>query len=270
MAKECKQIAFYCQCFDGRPEFMADLPAYLSHGGCIVICVITTAPRDGAYYLDQTVSSLRYNASNDVYVFAEPGSRLELPKDSATVLQNETRLGNWGNWRKAAQFAVELAGSRGDRFVVTAEDDVLFHRDATYYANSVLSDLVGKGENVGFFALYTSSIYQRAIPEGVHPYLAKSLWGACALAWPVESLKKVLDHKIAKTWRGMEPVLPPLGHPDICHADTCIGACLIDMKLKMYFSKPAACQHIGAVSSLRKVKLTPERQASHVMEGENV
>ncbi len=232
-----------------------------------MICGITTAPRDnGAYYLDKTVESLALAEPSDVVIFAEPGSRIECPGRSPLVIQNIERLGNWGNFRECAAAVLDMAIIRGHKHVVTCEDDVVFHKDALKIADSELTRLELAGEPVGFLALYTSSIYQRAIPEGTHYYKATSLWGACALAWPVESLKLVLDHPVSKKWRGLMSNPPPLGHPDICHADTCIGNVIIKLGLKTFFMNPAVCQHIGEVSSLRRVKLTAERQAAKVLE----
>ena len=235
----------------------------------MLICGITTAPRDqGACYLDQTISSLRSADARFIHVSAEPGSKvpgLEQPALPDCVVFNPFRLGNWSNFRCCSERVLFLANEINEKFVVTCEDDVVFHPDALKIANSELTRLQEEGEKVGFLALYTSSIYQRAIPEGTHYYRAKSLWGACALAWPVESLRAVLDHPFAKKWRGMGPNPPSVGHPDICHADTCIGETIIKLGLKSYFCKPCYARHLGAVSSLRRVKLTPERNCSHFM-----
>ena len=239
-----------------------------------MICGITTAPRDqGAYYLDQTIASLQASHARIIHVSAEPGSIIpekEVQLSHFWTVFNETRLGNWSNWRACAERVFSLAVETNEKFVVTCEDDVVFHPDALKIANSELTRLKEEGEKVGFLALYTSSIYQRAIPEGTHYYRAKSLWGACALAWPVESLRAVLDHPFAQKWRGMGPNPPSVGHPDICHADTCIGETLIKLGLKTFFMKPSVVRHIGAVSSLRKVKMTPERNCSHFMGDGNV
>lgn len=233
----------------------------------MLICGITTAPRDqGAYYLDQTVASLFAAEAMLVHISAEPGSKItEAPSVlwPYCAVWNQQKLGNWSNWRACSERVLRLAKERNEKFVVTCEDDVVFHPDALNFANSELARLQEEGEKVGFLALYTSSIYQRAIPEGTHYYRAKSLWGACALAWPVESLRAVLDHPFSQKWRGMGPNPPPVGHPDICHADTCIGETLIKLGLKTFFCNPAYVKHIGEVSSLRKVKLTPERNCAH-------
>ena len=235
----------------------------------MLICGITTAPRDqGAYYLDQTISSLRVANAKRIHVSAEPGSIVpgfESPLFPDWVDWNKCRLGNWSNFRSCSEEVLAFAKKTEEQFVVTCEDDVVFHPDALKIANSELTRLQEAGEKVGFLALYTSSIYQRAIPEGTHYYRAKSLWGACALAWPVESLRAVLDHPFAQKWRGMGQNPPSVGHPDICHADTCIGETIIKLGLKSYFCKPCFVKHLGEISSLRRVKLTPERNCSHFM-----
>lgn len=237
-----------------------------------MICGITTAPRDqGAYYLEKTISSLRDADARFIDVSAEPGSKVpgfENPYSPDRVYWNAVKLGNWGNFRANAERVLALANEANEKFVVTCEDDVVFHPDALKFAHRELTRLQEEGEKVGFLALYTSSIYQRAIPEGTHYYRAKSLWGACALAWPVESLRAVLDHPFAQKWRGMGPNPPSVGHPDICHADTCIGETIIKLGLKSYFLKPCYAFHCGVISSLRKVKLTPERQCSHFAGGD--
>ena len=238
----------------------------------MLICGITTSPRDhGAFYLDDTVSSLKAAEAKLIHISAEPGCPVTdrgslTAQDVEDVAWHPKRLGNWKNFCACAERVLFLANETNEtneKFVVTCEDDVVFHPDALKIAHSELTRLQEEGEKVGFLALYTSSIYQRAIPEGTHYYRAKSLWGACALAWPVESLRAVLDHPFAQKWRGMGPNPPSIGHPDICHADTCIGETIIKLGLKSFMMKPSYCQHVGSVSSLRKVKLTPERQCSH-------
>ena len=84
-----------------------------------------------------------------------------------------------------------------------------------------------------------------------------------ALAWTKESLWSVISNPFFLKWRGLESNPPSIGSPEIAHVDTAIGETLVKLKRKTFFAKPCLAQHIGVVSSLRSVKLTPERQASH-------
>lgn len=232
---------------------------------------ITTAPRpDGVSYLETTLSSI-YHAGfrSDVHIRAEPGSNFGAsvltPGLMISTHKNEFRLGNHNNFLALATDLIQFAEAFDEEYIITCEDDVVFSRDCKEKIRLSLDSLTANDERFGFLALYTSSIYQRAIPEGIHYYKAPSLWGACALAWTVESLRAVITHKDFTGWRGLNSNPPPVGHPDICHVDTCIGNVLIKLKRKTFFMRPSVCQHIGEVSSLRKVKLTDERKAAHVL-----
>jgi len=225
---------------------------------------ITTAPRPKeAYYLDLTVASAIRTGFREIFVFAEPGSRTDLPRNEGAnieVIQNPARLGNYANFRAVAEF---LASSFSEKnSVVTCEDDVVFGADAAKKIDSLVLSL-GKNEDFGFLSPYTSSIYQRSIPEGVHPWPSKSLWGACCLAWTPKSLLKIISHPHFQKWRGLDSNKPPIGSPEICHVDTCIGETAIRLGMKTYFMKPCCCDHVGAVSSLRNVKLHPDRRTTY-------
>lgn len=230
---------------------------------------ITTAPRpDGACYLGGTIRSL-FDAgfTGGLHVRAEPGSDVSGVCHAVGPLvlsMNPAKKGNHHNFMTLGLDLVQFSRAFNQKYVITCEDDVVFSPNCKDKIEQALDDLTARDDKFGFLGLYTSSIYQRAIPEGIHYYKAKSLWGACALAWTVDSLNAVITHKDFTGWRGLDSNPPPAGHPDICHVDTCIGNVLIKLGLRTYFCKPAWCQHCGVVSSVRKVKLTPERQASHV------
>lgn len=230
---------------------------------------ITTAPRpEGACYLGDTIKSIAdAGFSGGLHVRGEPGSDLtgiRYSNGPVVVSNNVSRKGNHNNFFALALDLVQFSRAFGQKYVITCEDDVVFSPNCRDKIEQTLDELTAKDDKFGFLALYTSSIYQRAIPEGVHYYKATSLWGACALAWTVDSLNAVITHKDFTGWRGLESNPPSVGHPDICHVDTCIGNTLIKLGMKTYFAKPAWCQHVGAVSSVRKVKLTDERQSAHV------
>lgn len=231
---------------------------------------ITTAPRpEGVCYLGETIESIgRAGLTGGLHVRAEPGSDLSgirYATGPVVVSNNITRKGNHNNFLALAMDLVEFSTAFGEKYVTTCEDDVVFSGNSEPFIRESLDKLTAKDDKFGFLALYTSSIYQRAIPEGIHYYKAKSLWGACALAWTVDSLKAVITHKDFVGWRGLDSNPPPVGHPDVCHVDTCIGNVLIKLGLRTYFMNPCVVDHRGEISSLRKVKLTDERKAANVL-----
>lgn len=231
-----------------------------------MILGITTAPREnGVSYLGGLLESIERESLGDVYVRAEPGSDLrETYRCSrVSVCKNYSKLGNHHNFGILAGDLLGIAKVTNEKVIITCEDDVVFSRGSKEFIDRAMSEFVD-AEDFGFLSLYTSSIYQNLIPTGVHYHKAKSLWGACALAWTPRSLAAVIEHRDFSEWRGLESNPPSKGSPEICHVDTCIGNILIKLGLKTYFCSPCVAQHVGEVSSLRKVKLLPERQALSV------
>ena len=103
--------------------------------------VVTTAPRKKPK-LDVTISSLRKAGWSDPIVFAEPDS----PACDATTHTNTERLGVFHNWMRAARYALDTDAD----VIMTVQDDVWFHPDSKWFAESVLWP-----ENCAFLSLYT-------------------------------------------------------------------------------------------------------------------
>lgn len=158
---------------------------------------VTTAPRKDCNLL-QCIESIRRCGWEPV-VFAEPGST---PTDCVTFW-NETRKGVWHNWRAASEWCL----AQQTEFVMTVQDDSIFHPDTRDFANKILWPPVG---SVGYVSFYTPQHYQqwqdgRQRPFGVYPVNTNSVWGAMALTFPPAVLRQLLDHPRALSWLGAKP-----------------------------------------------------------------
>lgn len=222
--------------------------------------VITTAPREDPT-IHLCVESLRV-AGWEPVVVAEPSSE---PTDCQTVW-NDSRQGVWHNWLTSCEIALSTRAKR----ILTVQDDSFFHPDSRK-----LLDTISWPPDVGFVSLYTPKHYtlmnKRLQPVGIRRVRTKSLWGACALAWDADVLRKVVNHGIAKRWLGASPRRrvkvkgkwvrrtrkqiqsiydkrkkePHM----IANSDTAIGKVCNAMRLGMYFVDPSAVSHIAVNSA---------------------
>ena len=157
---------------------------------------ITTAPRQDCT-LNKCVESVRQCGWEPV-IFAEPGSTVV---DCETVWNSE-RKGVWHNWRQASEWCL----ARNTEFVMTVQDDALFHPESRSFANAVL----WPHPDAGYLSLYTPQHYQqwsdgRPRPPGIYEVSTNSVWGAMALIFRPSVLRQLLDHPRAKTWLGAKP-----------------------------------------------------------------
>lgn len=234
---------------------------------------ITTAPR-GQYTLPITVRSLQDDGWSPI-VFAEPNSRLS--GFEAPVVQRVDPLGCWINWY---QMAHSLLDNTSAKWIMTVQDDMEIAAGAREVAESYLR----QNPSVGFFSLYTAKHYQLrydvlnaqgnricSYPNAeaarlhaakvsggkVQPYewprpavnriATNSLWGACALIFPRESLRKILDHRIARNWKG---AAGKHQRPATKNSDTAIGKICNSLKLPMMFANPSLASHVAKISSI--------------------
>ena len=243
-----------------------------------MICGITTAPRPGGVsYLEKTLRSL-FEAGlfgSRVTVFAEPGSFLVEQPTAAHLWQNLLRRGNFGNWKNMAGVLCRDADDQREKYILTAEDDIFLSPEAIPRAAAILEKLTAENENIGCLCLYSSRKYQLlAAGRSIFSLSKQELWrarsvgleGACALAWPVNSLKAVLESKTVQEWRGGALLPFPEGSPEIAHVDTCIGHALNELGLNPYFMNPCLADHVGEVSAVMPGKtLTEFRRADSVL-----
>tara|TARA_R110000824_G_scaffold387140_1_gene582303 strand:+ start:1223 stop:1987 length:765 start_codon:yes stop_codon:yes gene_type:complete len=210
--------------------------------------VVTTAPRKKPK-LEITVNSLRDAGWKNPVVFAEPNS----PSCDAETYTNEQKLGVYHNWMKAAKHGLES----GADVIMTVQDDVWFHPDSKWFAESAL----WPAEDCAFLSLYTplhySMIKGKQKPWGIYPVHTKSLWGAMAMIWEPSTLKWITDSKRAKSWLGRRSTMSSdeielkENNPEmIRNVDTFIGYSARDMGKKMYYVNPSFAQHISEYSSI--------------------
>ena len=222
---------------------------------------VTTAPRRDCTLLE-CIYSLRV-AGWEPTLFAEPGAT----DTDASTIQNDEKLGVWHNWLASARYAVYNTDAS---VIMTVQDDCGFHPDSRDFAESAL----WPSENCGFLSLYTPRHYStlksgKVNPLGINRIQTRSLWGACALVWPREALKEVVNSKTAKHWRGAGPkpkkkesrtdfrtrrdawfAGKEKDPTTIANSDTAIGKAVNRSKRTMYFVDPSPVRHIATHSTL--------------------
>ena len=176
--------------------------------------VVTTAPRKSPK-LNTTIDSLQTSGWKDPVVFAEPDS----PACDAETYTNKNKLGVFHNWIQAAKHGLDS----GSDVVMTVQDDVWFHPDSKWFAESILWP-----DKCAFLSLYTPLHY------------------------------RVINSNRAKNWIGKRSAMTPqqIAHKEqnpetIRNVDTFIGYCATrDIKLNMYYVNPSFVQHISECSSI--------------------
>ena len=211
---------------------------------------ITTAPRKDCTLI-QCIESMR-KAGWEPTIFAEPGSTAS----DAETIWNPERKGCWHNWLASARHALAHSDAK---YILTVQDDSLFHPDSRSFAESIL----WPSKDVGFVSLYTPKHYSfsagsKLRPVGIHRIKTTSLWGACALVWPRDVLANVVEHPIARQWTGARPRSGNKGviqkrkdNPHlIANSDTAIGRILNKMRRSMWFIDPSPVSHIAIHSAI--------------------
>lgn len=223
-----------------------------------MICGVTTSPRKKCF-LGATINSAITSGFKNIVVFSEPAS--ELPccvKKAAIIIQNSQKRGQWLNW---LHMATKLSAF-SEKLVLTFEDDVRFSKSAATVSKKILTKLLkSHGNECGPLCVYTSSVYQKRMKRQVEPIDPRSLIGACALLWPMHALRRVVQHDLAKNWKGISG---NDNSEDIRHSDTCIGACCHELGLKVFGMRPCYAQHIGTSSSLGRQSMDATMFASAV------
>ena len=229
--------------------------------------VVTTAPRKKPK-LKTTVLSLKTAGWDNPIVFAEPDS----PTCDAATHTNDTKLGVFHNWMRAARHGLDS----GADVIMTVQDDVWFHPDSKWFAESSLWPT-----NCGFFSLYTplhySIVQGKMKPWGINPIYTKSMWGAMAMIWHPSVLEKIVNGEKAKTWVGRRSTMKAseiehkTNNPDtICNVDTFLGYCVRDMGREMYYVNPSFAQHISEYSSIGGRSITGKRSARFMVGSKGV
>lgn len=204
---------------------------------------MTTAPRREST-VRQALASHRLNGWEPI-LFAEPGS--DLAGIDAPIVQNTERLGVWFNWVQQATKLLEWFPDA--THILTTQDDCEF-----VPGTRELVDAYTFPEDAAFVSLYLpmkiASVRvngrRERRPPGIQPIEQARLHGSLALAFPRNSLERILKHPIARGWSGQR--YAKNGHPP-ADDDICIGKCVADLGLKMYYAVPSCSQHIAPYSA---------------------
>lgn len=239
-----------------------ELDAILPDNGDWFVAV-TTAPRQDCTLRACVGSMVR--AGWTPSIFAEPNT--DLTGIDVPVIRNDQRLGVWHNWLRSVKYGLQTDA----KYILTVQDDSLFHPDSRKFTESIL----WPSPDAGFVSLYTPKHYsivprkktmQR--PPGVNRIATRSLWGACAFVMPREVAEQVVSHKIATSWYGAGPRRKRRErHSDfaarrdkwtakrkrepwrIQNSDTAIGKLMKATNRSIWFVDPSPVQHIAKHSA---------------------
>jgi hypothetical protein len=229
--------------------------------------VVTTAPRQKPT-LEQCLSSIKVAGWKPI-VFAEPDSVI---LNGYNYLHNQVRLGAWHNWLRSARWALEKTTAK---YILSVQDDSLFHPDSRL----VIEKVMWPTETTAFISLYTASHYSadksgNTKPIGINNIKTSSFWGACALVFPREALRAIIDHPLTATWTGIAPTnlsdkeklllleKKKLEPWRIQNVDTAIGRIVNSLHLEMYVVDPSPVKHIAKFSSIGHGSDTGKRNCS--------
>ena len=215
-----------------------------THCNKTITVAVTTAPRKDCT-LAYCLASIEACGWAPI-VFAEPGST---EADYHTI-SNPVKLGIWHSWMNASRWCLE---NSSNDYIMTVQDDSLFHPDCKAFVDALVWP-----SKAAFVSLYTPKHYSRGKPVGINRIYTKSLWGACALIWDREALKKVIETPTCKNWAGARP---KSGSPivmenrrknpsTIANSDTAIGKAINSLALAMYFVDPSPVHHIAKFSTI--------------------
>ena len=186
-------------------------------------------------------------------IFAEPDSQIRKEDYSSEFVQNEVRKGVWFNWLQICEHALNTDA----QWILTIQDDSLFHPDSRWFMEKLIESQMISGP-IGFISLYTPAHYSTTTKPGINLIRTQWLWGACALAFPRESLQRIVEHNIARDWMGVGPnknrdqvMQNRRENPALIqNADTAIGKICNALQLPMYFVDPSPVNHFAQKSSI--------------------
>lgn len=204
---------------------------------------MTTAPRREST-IRRALNGLRINGWEPT-IFAEPGSDLE--GIDAPIVRNETRLGCWLNFVREVTW---LLDNTDKPMILTMQDDCELVPGARQ-----LIDEFDWPDDAGFVSLwlpnrsaldYTTRPASKR-PTGINPVPRQNFHGSLAVAWRRETLRRVVEHPISRGWLGTHSKGNRSHLVDM--DDICIGRCVNDLGLRMYYAIPSASQHVAEYSA---------------------
>ena len=191
---------------------------------------ITTAPRKGVEYLDETLISLVNAGWEDVLVVAEP----EAPVNGhPRVLWNRNRLWAWANFLNA--LAVLIEEDPASDALMVCQDDIRIAKDTRRWLEAQL----WPSEDTGVLSLYTCSATAAGKDEGWFRLgdadLPERAFGALAIVMPTEAAAKLL--------------CDPPGRDSRNRIDYHLGEFCAQHRLGYWQHMPSLVRHVGKVSS---------------------
>jgi hypothetical protein len=221
--------------------------------------IISTSRKDGAYYLDRTLVSLK-NAGWDlsqVVIYAEPGAYAP-PDFPGYVVNRRKQYGDWTNWA-CGLYELLLTEPNTDYFFMI-EDDVIVCKGSKDYLEKHIRSL----EPFGTVSLYCGQNYYMPDFVGFHNECRDwRTWPAQTMVFTRKGVISFYSDERVQRHR-FEHTIPipfeevPWGvdvDPLNSVKDAVMGMWAAKNKLPMYYHSPSLAQHIGIQSSL-----TPEKE----------
>jgi len=207
-------------------------------------CAITTAPRSPST-LERSALSLQATGFEPL-LCAEPGTEIPPLLDRLPRIVRAERLGAFGNWIQTLRDLLENFPDA--EALLIAQDDVIYAPDLKRF----LEHDLWPANDVGCVSIYSpdKAGYEDASgPQGCRPVDSRWLIGACALVFPRDVARQIVDHELATNWRGRAKgeVIEPTEKKAV---DTFVGHVLAELNRRPYFYNPSFAQHIADRSTL--------------------
>ena len=203
---------------------------------------ITSAPRKQPTLLS-TVRSL-IQAGFDPLVFAEPGTNIE----GTNAITHKDRLGVWGNWQFAANYALDSSDAE---HILICQDDVDVHPETRecleYQFSHIKRGVLSVYTPKGYSHMNNSVLYARRHP-GFYPITSEELWGTVGFAYRRADLKAIIAHPLINRWRGVKETVVLA---DVVNSDVAIGRICKSLNLSVWFPTPSLGVHTSTYSTIR-------------------
>lgn len=199
---------------------------------------MTTAPRRRPT-LRASLESLRAAGfSEDVHLFAEPGTFDVLPRpgDTRTIVHDHpTKRGCFGNWKRAVQ---HLLSTTSAPWILVVQDDTIW---APGSADLLRTQMIAReGVRTGVLSPYVTG--KDVLPTFVDGWnecrIGWTFWGALAFAMPRDAASDLLRHPRFARHRGPQQV------------DAVVATSMLDMRRPTYVHVPSLVDHVGDTSTV--------------------
>ena len=200
---------------------------------------MTTAPRREPTLHQALVSLREADFSENVHLFAEPGTfdHLSRPTDPCTIVHdNLVKHGCFGNWSQALR---RLLSKTDAPWLLIVQDDAIWLPASAPILRAQLG--VCQESRTGFISTYVTpkDAIEAAFVAGWNECrIGWTFWGALAFCLQREAAVDLLQHPRFAEHRGTQQV------------DAVVAESMLDLERPSFVHVPSLVDHIGATSSI--------------------